>query len=410
VSDSVASSFDDASDIEVIGQSNKRRKLNPKPSAESAVVQRGKSSQAGPATEYKQSTTQATASAAVPPAIPGPAQQRKLSPAVVIDIGSASAAVPPARPGPSRPPVVTDKDSAPTAVPPTIPGPSRQRKLSPTVVIDKDSASAAVPQAVPGPSRQRKLSPAMVTDTNSASAAIPRAVPELARKRKAAQAVVNYTDSASPPPPNRHAASKLSTKTSIASKVPAARQPHPKARQPSSGPSQVQHFRQTSFQSHTAPAAQTYLGEKAQAAPIQSADEMTTRDMIKDLSSLVGCLVREVAKVQEGTLSDEVVSSLNVIERTITSDPGQLLDKMLQDLRGEERANKEMLSMLHGLYGSWNVSRKNTFPRAPEHRNLDRDWKALFKEFQDAFGFVLNEPKPKGVDGKCNDIKAFDTR
>jgi hypothetical protein len=137
---------------------------------------------------------------------------------------------------------------------------------------------------------------------------------------------------------------------------------------------------------------------------------MTTRDMIKDLSSLVGCLVREVAKVQEGTLSDEVVSSLNVIERTITSDPGQLLDKMLQDLRGEERANKEMLSMLHGLYGSWDVSRKNTFPRAPEHRNLDRDWKALFKEFQDAFGFVLNEPKPKGVDGKCNDIKAFDTR
>lgn len=132
---------------------------------------------------------------------------------------------------------------------------------------------------------------------------------------------------------------------------------------------------------------------------MQSVDHMTTRDMIRDVTGLLGVVLRELAKLGDG-LSEEVAEQIHMIESTISSDPGQLLDKMLEDIRAADVYSKGLRQNLQDLYGDRDFHRKNTLPKPPEKSDLKRGWAALRKTIKMAFGFDLIEPVPEGVEGK----------
>ena len=247
------------------------------------------------------------------------------------------------------------------------------------------SAAAAVQQVRPGPSQKREVTPADVIDLVDTS-----------------------------PPRQRQAVEKHVVGTEIVSKDLDRRRLHQTAQQSSSSPSQalsrIQVQKSIQLQAQNIDPAQIELRGLTQVQrqeprltaterePTQTADDLTALARVKDLSQLVGVLMRGQAESAYG-LTQEVEGRLKCIERTVEREPGQLLYKMLQDLHSADAANADLRSMLHDLVGRRQFHQENSFPRVPDQTDIDKGWKTFRKYVRDAFGYGYpSEPKPRGID------------
>jgi hypothetical protein len=241
------------------------------------------------------------------------------------------------------------------------------------------------------------------------------------QKRNAIQAEVIDLDSASTPPPKRQAIEPASTATQVVPDIVVPANPTriediqsvtitSSANDSSQVPSCTQaHDSGPALSQKTVPDAtqRTWLTPVPKTVPVRNqarqahtptTDDVTALVMVKDLASLVGVLMREQAK-SGFDWTPEVEDRLRCIQRTVKREPGQLLDKVLQDLHSADAAKADLRSILHDLVGRRDFHKDNTFPRVPEPMDIDRGWKTICNYVRDAFGYDNPpEPKPRAVD------------
>jgi hypothetical protein len=121
--------------------------------------------------------------------------------------------------------------------------------------------------------------------------------------------------------------------------------------------------------------------------------------MVKDLAQVVGILLRDQAKSDIGP-SEEVRARLETVQRTLQFDPGQLLEKMLEDLHAADSIRANYVALFKGLVGDKQSGRKNEFPRVLDFYDIADSWKKLRTRVSDAFGVATNctQPMPDHVD------------
>jgi hypothetical protein len=142
---------------------------------------------------------------------------------------------------------------------------------------------------------------------------------------------------------------------------------------------------------HTAP--QFPLVVRSPATPV----EHTTRDMVKDLSHLVGLLIRDRILGGRG-ITEEMERRLINITRTSDREPGELFANVLRDLHAADAANKDLRDLLRDLVGRREYNRGNEFPSTPDKADIEKAWKDMRQYIKDAFGHDPDfEPTPSGV-------------
>jgi hypothetical protein len=134
-----------------------------------------------------------------------------------------------------------------------------------------------------------------------------------------------------------------------------------------------------------------------QESPFPSTEYSDLVNMVKDTTRLVGALMRE--QLLTGfDISEELEARLKYIRRTVERDPGELLDKMLQDIHSADSAKAEMRQLVHDLVGHRVFGRPNTFPRYVDPFDINKAWKKLRQHIHQSFGFDEPNSEPNGFD------------
>jgi hypothetical protein len=235
--------------------------------------------------------------------------------------------------------------------------------------------------------------------------------PAPSRKRKAAPAEVIDNRNAAPPPPKRQA-----TMMHMTARTPATGEGQATRHQPKSEahvthgqnvplqsqetlPSQPPKMHPSKLPSRLQDLHPVRVQPSGEIDPSTTAEDLIARGMVKDLAQVVGILLRDQAKSDIG-LSDEVRARLQTVQRTVQFDPGQLLEKMLEDLHAADSIRADHVALFKGLVGDKQSRGKNEFPRVLNTYEIGDSWRKLRTRVSDAFGVATNctQPMPDHVD------------
>lgn len=125
-------------------------------------------------------------------------------------------------------------------------------------------------------------------------------------------------------------------------------------------------------------------GIRGASAQHERAESALTVGMVKDLAQLVDILVRDKAKSNPG-LTQEIEDRIKCVRRTIEREPGQLLEKTLQDLHSADAAKRDLRVLVRDFRGHREFHKDNEFPRVTDSKELAKSWKAIREHVKEAF-------------------------
>jgi hypothetical protein len=100
-----------------------------------------------------------------------------------------------------------------------------------------------------------------------------------------------------------------------------------------------------------------------------------------------------------GAMNDDVKTRLKLIQHFLKKEPRALYGNMLRDLHSRDLAEDRFRKLLFGLIEQIEANgRSKNFPVKPWDEDLAAGWKALRREFYDAFGTECTSPLPEPID------------